>query len=87
MTSKKNRVEVTFSDAEQDLWDYLEQSNLKKATFIKSIIRSHMTGATSISETMLEEKIKAAVAEVVGKDPQTSIEKVSVPDVFGGKEF
>lgn len=91
----KKRVEVTFSEAEQDLWAYLEQSNIKKATLIKKALREHMISESymfsgnTLNEDELEEKITAAVAKAVGKESEKpkAMEQPILIDQFGGKEF
>lgn len=40
---KMNRLTLDFSRAEKDLWDHI-QSQPKKATYIKDLIRKDMKG-------------------------------------------
>ena len=40
---KMNRITLDFSPAEKDIWDHLD-SQPKKATYIKDLIRKDMKG-------------------------------------------
>lgn len=82
---KKNRLEITFGPSENDIWEYLEASEVPKATLIKSILRSHIAGSGTLDDKAIEEKIKAAVAKMV---PAGSLEnKIITIDTNVGKEF
>lgn len=84
---KKNRLEITFSPSDNDIWDYLDSSEVPKATLIKSILRAHILGNSALDEKAIEEKIKAAVAKMVPVGMSDNTNKTIETDVFGGKEF
>lgn len=60
-----NRVPVTFSEHEEDLYKYLESKSIPKATYIKQLIRKDMQGA--LGSVLDEEAIEKAVEKVLSK--------------------
>lgn len=61
-----NRVPVTFSEHEEDLYKYLESKSIPKATYIKQLIRKDMQGMLG-SSVVDEDAIEKAVEKVLFK--------------------
>ena len=86
----KKRVEVIFTEQDSDLWDFICDSDIAKATLLKKALRAYMSNANPIiDEGALEQKIRSIIATMhtAAATVEAPVKKPNKPSFGFGKEF